>query len=284
MTSTKATLLRLALTAAAATVALGAAQACGPMGGGESGGGGSAGGPPPSSSGGSPQGGGGWDNGGAEQMRQGAEDTARGDAGDDSGGRRSPGGGSGGGSGGGASQDYSSQITSLGAAEAKEDAQAAQATDGPSPDDPKVEDELEPYDGHTGGWHGWWAMLTGADEQPPIDDGGPHDPKWQAQMDKPWYQRWWEGAQALAPKWVDTTVEDKGTGGWNGWWGMLTGDDGLEHSLIDNLPKYEDPSITPEWRAWKDLPWYQRWEADEPPMYKQPLGPRHTPSSGSVRG
>jgi hypothetical protein len=54
-----------------------------------------------------------WDNGGAERMRQGADD----DLGDDGGGRRSSGGG-----GQGASQNFSAQISALGAAQANDQA------------------------------------------------------------------------------------------------------------------------------------------------------------------
>jgi len=255
MRPTKALLLSLSTALAAASIAVGAAQACGPMGG-ESGGSGSL------------------NSGAAERMRQGADDAAGGNTEDEGDGRRSSGV-----NGGGASQDLSRQISALGAAEASDE--GAQPVEAAQPQ--------ESYDGHTdAGNNVWWTMLTGdsglehslIDNQPPVDD-----PNWKAQMDKPWYQRLWEAVQVLAPSEADPPSP---TGGWNGWWAEPTGGNQLDRSLLDKLPPapaYENPDINPAWRTWNDLPWYQKWTTTEPPHNRPTGAPRQgTPPYAGVRG
>jgi len=257
MTPTRNLFLRVPMAFAAASIAVGAAQACGPMGGsmggGATGGGGSEDG---SHSGGHDDGhhdgghdGGhdsGWDNAGADRNRQGADDAARG--GDDGGdyfGRRS-----GGGDGEGGGHDLSGQISALGGAMgAAEGAdQPGQQANSDGGDDGGIPT--------TGGWQGWGAMLMGTDQPAsPFVPNVPDDPRWKAQMDKPWWQRLREGVDAAF-----TSTDGPGpdplapTGGWNGWISEFTGGNNLENTLIPPPPPptYNDPDINPAWKDWND--------------------------------
>jgi hypothetical protein len=222
MTPTTTWLLRAPIALAAASITLGAAQACGPM---APGGGGDSSqpsapaqvGPAQSapaqgsgSQGGSGQDGGGrgWDGAGAQSMQQGADAAARSDLGDDSDGpRRSS---SDAGVQGAASADYTNQIAAVGAAEASA-SQAAASDDDQSWvearqkqwDESQTQRLLRPsqWNAPTGGFKGWWWMIFGdpapaqSSEPAPPPSAAYNDdrinPEWKAYIDLPWYQQLW---------------------------------------------------------------------------------------------
>ena len=275
MTPTKALLGLAAL--AAASIAFSAAQACGPMQGeGPSQGGGAQGGSSRGSSsqggfgGGASQGGGGggggWDNAGAEQIRQGADAATRGDGGDDGAPRRAQNGGGGGGG-----QNYSNQISTLGASDASDAAAAAPPQN--------------TYDGTHAGGDSLESIKNDWAVSEAMMNGGYITEAWKTWNDLPWWQRYWQdeplkyrpGAPKMSPTDGYQRDPEPGPTGGPSVWEMLTGQ-GPEQSLKPATPAppaYEDPQINPDYKAWLDLPWYSKLITDEPP-HKRPGGaPAH---------
>jgi hypothetical protein len=194
MSPTRALLLALPAEFAAIALCVSVAHACGPPAG--SGGAMPQGGASQSSAGGE-QRGGSWDNAGAEGMRQGADAATRGGIGDDGGGRRASDAGAS--DGGQHSQDYSSQISALGAAEAANNAAPSDNANTASQSDRT----RSSWDAEKGGFKGWWFLLTGDDGKPAAPPEPPPsaaykndwriNPDWLKWIDTPYLQR--EGPQ-----------------------------------------------------------------------------------------
>jgi hypothetical protein len=205
-------------------------------------------------------------------MQQGADAAARSDLGDDSGGPRRSSNVDTSSAPASASADYTAQISALGAAEAKDDGQAAQIAPPSDPQAVQAAQAAQPPapSAQTGGYDGTWASLPAYD-----------DPDWQHKIEKldpnsmPWWQNWWIVGQIFMPKPDrDAAVNDKGMGG-----------SGSTYVEPDWTATLQDPNVNPAWKDWIQLPWYQRLITTTPP-YRVPSGApnRDNPPYAGVRG
>jgi hypothetical protein len=263
----------------------GAAAACTSMGSGSSSSGSSGAGPSP---GGGASQGGGYDNGAAERARQGADSAAAGSLGDDGGG------GGRGSSGDGASQNLTDSIGALGKAQiANAKDGAASESDALNPD--ASENAIRRGQGLPPLGTGTRARPDGSSESDnslesfkndwavseAMMNGGYITDEYKAYQELPWWQqqlqdpppKYRPGAPKISP--TDGYVPDPPAGPTGGW------DRELDHSLNDAQPKYENPSTTPEYKAWQALPWWQR-SPTPPPEYHN--APTNTQQNIGARG